>query len=377
MPVLAVVSLLVAGCLAAELPPPVAPGSGSGASSPPAVTWRRVRAPSDVPRDPPAAGAYRIHLIDVGTGLSILVQGHDFALLYDAGSNDRDETPLRILGYLAAALGPSGDDLCVEHGAPPPTGRVAIANVVLSHPHFDHASALDLVVHCYDVGTLWDSGRVNETAFYRDLVAAIARAPAMTYRTAVDVPADHVQSVKGLESTITRWERFTEGDVMSLGAGAHATILHADGKPYPDPNRNSVVLAVALGATRLLLVGDATSGARREPAAPVGDVEAVLLAEHAAALRADILQVGHHGSKTSSRRAFLAAVRPALALVSSGPKQYGHTVLPDADVLAELAAEGATILRTDEHDAACDLPARIGGEAGPGGCDSYIIDIAP
>ena len=90
-----------------------------------------------------------------------------------------------------------------------------------------------------------------------------------------------------------------------------------------------------------------------------------------------MLQVGHHGSKTSSRRAFLAAVAPTVALVSSGPKVYGHTVLPDAEILDELGRLGATVLRTDEHDDACPVPGRIGGDHGPGGCDSWIITITP
>ena len=382
--VAAAACLVLAGC-------PSHAGGGGGRTRPvspighlpapepgaPHVTWRRVMTAGDVPREPPAAGTYRIHLIDVGTGLAILVQGHDFALLYDAGTNDRDEKPIRVLAYLAAALGPSGDDLCVEPGRRVPTGRVAIPNVVLSHPHFDHASALDLVVHCYDVANLWDSGRVNDAVFYRDLIGAVARSPATTYHTAIEVPADHVQSVKGVEATITRWERFAEGDVVPLGAGAKFTILHADGKKLPDPNQNSVVLAVQLGAERLLLVGDAESGARRDPSEPPGDVEAFLVEQHAPEIRADILQVGHHGSKTSSRRGFLEAVKPALALVSSGPKVYGHTVLPDAEVIDELHRVGATVLRTDEHDGACDLPRRLGGDSGPGGCDSYIIEIAP
>lgn len=332
---------------------------------------------ADVPTAPPPAGTYRVHLIDVGTGLSILVQGHDFALLYDAGSNDKDEKPLRVVAYLAAALGPSGDDLCVEPGKPPPTGRVSLGNVVLSHPHFDHASALDLVVHCYDVGSFWDSGRVNDAVFYRELLAGLARSAGTTYHTAADVPADHLAHVKGSDARIARWERFSEGDRVELGAGARFTILHAEGKKLPDPNQNSIVLAVELGGARLLLVGDAESGERRDPSEPAGDVEQFLLDHHAAELRADILQVGHHGSKTSSRHAFLAAVAPRLALVSSGPKVYGHTVLPDREVLDEIQRDGATILRTDEHDGACPTSHRIGGDTGPGGCDSYIITIGP
>ena len=89
----------------------------------------------------------------------------------------------------------------------------------------------------------------------------------------------------------------------------------------------------------------------------------------------DILQVGHHGSETSSRRAFLDAVSPSLALVSAGPKLFGHVRLPDDSVIAALAATGATILRTDAHDGACPLADRLGASTGPGGCDSYVITI--
>jgi competence protein ComEC len=337
----------------------------------PAITWARVEAPADVPATPPAPGTYRIHLIDVGTGLSILVQGNDFNMLYDAGSNDRDEKPMRVLAYLARAVGASGDELC---GEPSPDHKL-IGNVVLSHPHFDHASALDLVVHCYAITNVWDSGRVNDAAFYRAFIEAVSHSTA-TYHTAASVPSDHVVGVKGAEIAIPKWERFSEGDEIQLGAGAKFTILHAEPKKIPDVNENSVVLAVELGGVRLLLVGDSPSGERKDPSYPPGAVEEFLIDHHANEIRADILQVGHHGSKTSSRRAFLAAVHPHLALVSSGPKVYGHTVLPDAEVIDELHRVGAVVLRTDERDGDCPH-AKLGPAEGPGGCDSYIITIAP
>lgn len=340
------------------------------------IAWQRVRSPADVP-PPPPPGSYRLHLIDVGTGLAILVQGHDFALLYDGGSNDRDEHPLRVVAYLAAALGSSGDDLCVAPGQPAPRARVPLAHVVLSHPHFDHASALDLVVHCYDVGDFWDAGRVNEAAFYRDLIAAIARAAATTYHTAADVPPDHAVDVKGTRARIAHWQRFSEGDTVALDAGARFTILHADGKRVPDPNQNSIVLALTLGGARVLLVGDAGSGERRDPSYGLGETEQFLVDHHAGELASDVLQVGHHGSKTSSRAAFVAAVHPQLALISSGPKVYGHTVLPDREIVDALQAGGARVIRTDTHDGGCPDVIRIGGDDGPGGCDTVVFTITP
>lgn len=368
---LLVVLAFVSACPAPK--PPVGP-TGQVTTPPggPKITFQRVEDPGDVPATPPPPGTYRIHLIDVGTGLSILVQGNDFNLLYDAGTNDKTEKPARVIAYLTRAIGASGDDLCGGSGG----AHRKIDDVVLSHPHFDHASALDLVIHCYDVVDVYDSGRINEAVFYRQFLEAVSHG-ASAYHTAADVPDDHTVTVKGEPITIKNWQRFSEGDVVKLGAGAQFTILHADAKKLPDPNQNSVVIAVELGGAHLLLVGDAESGERRDPSYPAGDVEEFLIDHHAKEIRADILQVGHHGSKTSSRHAFLEAVHPSLALVSSGPKVYGRTVLPDAEVIEELHHLGAIVLRTDARDRDCPVKHRIGPDEGPGGCDSYIITIVP
>jgi competence protein ComEC len=361
----------------ASLPHPKPTGEAPPAVAPPKITWTHVKHATDVPSTPPPQGTYRVHMIDVGTGLAIFVQGHDFNLLYDGGTNDAGEKPLRIVSYLAAALGSSGDDLCVPKKSELPKGRRPIDHVVLSHPHADHGSALDLVVHCYDVKHVWDSGRVNDAVFYRDFIEAVGKSATATYHTAITVPEDRAMVVKGESIRIERWQTFREADVVELGARAQFMILHAEGKKLADPNQNSVVISVMLGNARMLLVGDAESGARLDPSHPVGDIEQFLVEQHAKDIRSDILQVGHHGSKTSSRRGFLEAVKPHLALVSTGPKLYGKVRLPDAEVIEALKSVGATILRTDEHDDSCAVKDRIGGDSGPGGCDSYMITIEP
>lgn len=369
--------MLIAGCPAAMAvgPTAVAPAPDPvPPASPPTVTWARVVAPADVVASPPPPGTWRVHLIDVGTGLALLVQGADFSLLYDAGSNDPAEKPARVVAYLTAALGPSGDDQC--GGAAP---RRPIDHVILSHPHLDHASALDLVLHCFAARHVWDSGRINHAVFYRDFLFAVAGSPGTTYHTAAPPPKDRTLTVKDLAVTIppaVTWDSFSEGDSVVLGDDARFTILHAEPEGHADPNGNSIVVLLELGGVRLLLTGDAESGARADPAAALGDVEEHLVDRFAAAIDADILQVGHHGSKTSSRRAFLDAVSPSLALISAGPRSYKGTRLPDPEVLEALTAVGATILRTDLHDHGCELASRLGPAAGPGGCDSWIVTIA-
>ena len=87
--------------------------------------------------------------------------------------------------------------------------------------------------------------------------------------------------------------------------------------------------------------------------------------------------VGHHGSKTSSRRALLNAVNASFYVVSSGPTKYGTVTLPDQEVIDELTSRGQ-VFRTDVNDSACTLnPAKIGPDADgkPGGCDNVQITI--
>jgi competence protein ComEC len=101
-----------------------------------------------------------------------------------------------------------------------------------------------------------------------------------------------------------------------------------------DPNLASVVVVAEYGDVRMLFMGDAE---RPE--------EDWLLEHERAQLHADVLKVGHHGSKTSSSEPFLDAVSPRLALVSVGAGNTYH--LPTPDVLRRIAAHGAQVLRTD------------------------------
>jgi competence protein ComEC len=99
-------------------------------------------------------------------------------------------------------------------------------------------------------------------------------------------------------------------------------------------NDNSFVLRVRYGHRAALLVGDAEHVA-----------ESSLVDAYGAALRADFLKVGHHGSKTSSTARFLAAVSPTFAAISCGARnRFGH---PHATTLDALANARAVVARTD------------------------------
>ena len=76
-------------------------------------------------------------------------------------------------------------------------------------------------------------------------------------------------------------------------------------------------------------------------------VEQHLLAIDGERLHSDILKVGHHGSRTSTSNAFLAAIAPGAAVISVGSNnRYGH---PTRDVLERLLGRAIQTYRTDEE----------------------------
>ena len=357
--------------------------------------------PGAVDDEPPDPGQFRVHLVDVDTGLGMLIQGSDFNLIYDGGSRDNraQGRKNRLLAYLWQAIGPSGDEDCrpVEDGVGAAPGtQLTIQNLVLSHPHQDHAVLLPDVLRCYDVEVVWDSGAINDTKMYREFLQAVAAEPGVIYRTALAPPADRTVTVNGASITMATWEQFAEGGPpITLGTNATMRILHADGAAHSDPNENSIVLRLDLGQTSMLLMGDGESGQRMEPAQadgvttnPLGDIEEHLVTTYPTEIDVDILQVGHHGSETSSLLGFLKAVSPDVALLSSGGFKYGSKVLPDQSVVDMLESEeDRIVLRTDQLDAhtpGVDESDRCGSDTNKigddndtkdGGCNSWIIDL--
>lgn len=159
------------------------------------------------------------------------------------------------------------------------------------------------------------------------------------------------------------------------------TFLYTVQTTEKDPNDNSLVVRLDLGSRRVLLMGDAGAGGRDDPsqAPQAGSIEGKLLAELPAELQADVLVVGHHGSKTGSRKAFVDAVRPGLSVISSGPKKYGSVTLPDAEIVSLLEEHGP-VFRTDIDDAACAKnPEKTGNDADgkPGGCENVVVMLTP
>ena len=102
---------------------------------------------------------------------------------------------------------------------------------------------------------------------------------------------------------------------------------------YDDTNDTSIVLRIDYGATSFLLTGDMEADAERD------------LVNSGANLKVDVLQVGHHGSSTSTSYVFLNAVLPEMGIISCGVNnKYGH---PHEETLSILRDAGVDVYRTD------------------------------
>ena len=352
--------VMLVACAPRHVPQPTAPTSGS---------TPRVEEPTPSPGPRPR---FVLHAADVGTGLALFVEGEDFSLVYDAGSNDDQALGAnnRFVRYLKAVK----------------PGLARIEHVVLSHPHTDHVELLADVVNAYPVGHVWDSGAVNDVCGYRRFLAAVASFPATTYHSGAKAEGMHdIEFGKadcGVPGTIPlkHGSMAHENEVIPLGRGASMRFLHVDPSPHwRDYNRHSLVALLELDGTRVLLMGDAEAGERAAPSSRTSpaSVEGYVLRRYRAEIDADVLVAGHHGSLSSSRADFVAAVSPKVSIISSGPFRYGKVTLPDAEVVEELAAAG-DLLRTDVDDVGCGkAPAKIGTDADrrPGGCDNVQVVI--
>ena len=238
-------------------------------------------------------GVVRATFVDIGQGDAALVDLPDGRLmLIDAGGNPGggpDPGRAALLPLLRARR----------------RDRVDIA--VLSHPHPDHYGGFAAIAEAMPIDELWDSGQAGDEA---DLSPTSAEAHAL------------IQQLRARGTRILQ-----PGDLCGHPrhiAGATIRVL----APCPgydsgyDANDNSLVLRIDHGPHSFLFTGDAELHAEQH------------LLANGTPLQADVLKVGHHGSRTSTTPAFLDAVSPTIAIISAGPgNRYGH---PHAEVLERL-----------------------------------------
>jgi competence protein ComEC len=183
--------------------------------------------------------------------------------------------------------------------------------IAASHGHPDHVEGFTEIVRSFEIGQ-----------------AARPAAPSN------NLPPDLFDQALRSAGLPARYLKRSDDLVID---GARVEILsppiQTEARPLSE-NDQSLVLRVSFGQRSFLLTGDIEREAEE------------MLVASASDLRADVLKVAHHGSKTSSTKEFLERVRPQHAVISvADPSPFGH---PHAEVLARLQTAGARIWRTSE-----------------------------
>jgi competence protein ComEC len=234
----------------------------------------------------------RVTFLDVGQGDAIVIRTRDKTILVDGGRGER------VLPLLA------------DRGL----RRVDVA--ILTHAHPDHCAGLARVVEEMRVGLLWISPRQ-----FRGECAQLMLDAANRSRTPIHLVHD--------------------GDRLAfdeLDLTAHLSDINFRRSPE---NNSSVVLRMKTGGRTFLLTGDIEKEAE------------LTLSDRP--LRADVLKVAHHGSRTSTSQTILDVVQPRVAVISCGRHNlFGH---PHPAVIDALHDRGVRIFRTD-RDGSIDIDVR-------------------
>ncbi|MEO8740157.1 MAG: DNA internalization-related competence protein ComEC/Rec2 [Casimicrobiaceae bacterium] len=254
----------------------------------------------------PAPGAFRVTVLDVGQGLAVLVQTHAHTLLYDTGPrySETADAGSRVIAPMLRAVG-------IER----------LDALVISHQDSDHSGGAQSLLQTLPVATLLSSLSADN---------AIVRTREARGETATRCVAGQRWSWDGVEFAML-----------------HPVEANYD-NPKLKPNDLSCVLRVANASGSSLLTGDIEARS-----------EADLVRRSGEALHASVLVVPHHGSRTSSTPAFIAAVQPEAAAFTPGYRnRFRH---PRPEIVERYAAAGVTTYRTD-YDGALTFTF---GEAGP------------
>lgn len=250
-----------------------------------------------------AQGRLRISVLDLGQADAILLQDGKRNIMVDVGNDVKDK------------VGDSGGKQALIK-ALDKAGVNRIKTVFVTHHHRDHMGNIMYVRGKYGVSNIYDSGYVNNG--YKASVALNSDLRAGRYNGQALKAGDKITIDKNYYIEV-----LAPGDFLSK-------------KDLKNMNNTSLVLMLHYGSFKMLLTGDAE--------APVEDA---LQQKYGTALQADVLKVGHHGSKTSSYWPFISKVKPKYALISCGDFSiYKH---PNKNVLGSLTHLGAKVLTTHDH----------------------------
>ena len=235
----------------------------------------------------------QVYFIDVGQGDSELIRLKDSGIdiLIDAGTRS---TKQELADYLKE-LGVDDIDILIG-----------------THPHEDHIGGMAKIIEEFPIGTLYLPETSDEmtptTKTYESLLDA-AESKNVTVRTAA------------------------AGDVLLEQGNTSFKVLSPSHTDYDNLNDYSIVARLKVGDTAFLFQGDAETPVEEE------------ILDSGADVSCDVIKLGHHGSSTSSSRAYLEAANPSAAVISCGVgNEYGHPHRETMDLLEKLSI---TPYRTD------------------------------
>ncbi len=235
-------------------------------------------------------GRFHIYFLNVGQGDATLIRTPSGKnILIDAGPD------LSILSEVGRAL---------------PFYERVIDLAIITHFDQDHILGFIPLSQRYQIRQVWKSRWTVENDLWRILVGNLKR--------------------QG-----TKINQVKTGDTLLID-GVRLEILYPEKQVASnDSNSWSLVIKARLGdGVSLLFSGD------------LPQAQETMLVKQGAPLQANILQVGHHGSRTSSNLDWLQAVSPDLAVISVGKdNKFGH---PHFRTLRNLDLLNIKVLRTDK-----------------------------
>ena len=253
-------------------------------------------------------GEAKVTLLDVGQGLATVVQTRNHVLVFDAGprfSSGFNTGEAVIEPYLLAQ------------------GRSGIDTVIVSHGDNDHIGGVPALLRDLPVQQL--------------LTSELKKLD------------DFIGSENEIEARACEAGQRWQWDGVQFEMLNPAKAEHKRGRRE---NNRSCVLRVQAGDDSVLLSGDIEQAAERE-----------MMARLAEKLQSTVLVVPHHGSKTSSSAAFIAAVSPDIALFPVGYRnRYGF---PKPQIVQRYRDQNVRLFDSANHGA---IEFRLGGKGdGKGG----------
>ena len=235
----------------------------------------------------------KITFLDVGQGDASMLQSGGQTLLLDGGSTSQKNVGTYVILPYIKQQGIS----CLEA-------------VVLTHTDQDHINGVTEVLEEGKKGWLTVKN--------------------LMYPYWMEGTEQGKQLKKLAEEAGASCRKIRAGDRLTIGKAEAVVLYPKEQEKIAEPNAGSLVLFWKWEGVRAMFTGDLPEEKERE------------LLQNLPAC--EILQVGHHGSATSTCREFLEQVQPSLAVISCAMKnRYGH---PSPDTVERLKKTGCEIRYT-------------------------------